>query len=179
VGSLAGPKPQENHHPAPSPSCTHPASPRVTSRPHGNRRDWTYITVESGRVVGRSLQLHVTMAGWSRGVAARDLCFSGGRWVGSRASGAGVRPGPGQVREVAVQGGTPQSRQASMPRAGWRQLLLRALAGSSSVALRGAGHAASPRHFIVCLGSWAPWRLCGRQPEDHVSPCHPEAEPVS
>lgn len=48
------------------------------------------VTVESGRAVGRSLQLHVAAAvsSWACGMAAQDLCFSGGRrWVGSRAWG--------------------------------------------------------------------------------------------
>lgn len=156
MGSLAGPKPEENHHPAPSLAAPTRLALGSLRGPVGT--DKGLDVHHSGEWQGGGEKPAAARGcGGGRlgcGVAARDLCFSGGRWVGSRASGAGVRPGPGWVGEVAVQGGPPQSRleAASAPSSH----------GLSSVALKGAGHTASPRHFLVCLGSWAPWRLGGR-----------------
>lgn len=87
-------------------------------------KELTYITVESGRAVGRSLQWHVTavVPGWAVGWLPK-ICASlvGGGWTA----------GPGAVLvsafqsrtkawasgEAAVQGHTFQSRQAHAPRA--------------------------------------------------------------
>lgn len=82
MGLLAGLKP-ENSYPAPSPSCIHPDNP-VIHGPLEQTRDLTYITVESGRVVGRSLQLHVTavVSGWAMAWLPK-ICASlvGGAWA--------------------------------------------------------------------------------------------------
>lgn len=88
-------------------------------------RDLTYITVESGRAVGRILQLHVTAAvsGWAMGWLP-EICASlvGGGW----AAGPGAalistfwsRSKAWAGGEAAVQGSTLQSRQTHAPRAG-------------------------------------------------------------
>lgn len=75
--------------------------------------------------------------------------------------------------EAAVQGNALQSRRAHTPKSWGRwplSLALRASVVSLSVALKGAGHTTSPRHLVVCLGSWAPWRLLGRQALEHTFP---------
>lgn len=63
-------------------------------------------------------------------------------------------------------------------------LALRASAVSLSVVHKGEGHTTSPRHLAVCLGSWAPLRLLGRQALEHTFPVtlrlslHPSALPL-
>lgn len=105
---LAGPKPEENCHPAPSPSCIHPETPSFVSL-WEQTRDLTYITVESGGRWGEACSCVWLQWVWlGYGVAAQDLCFSGGRCVGSWAWAGG---------EAAVQGDALQSRWVHAPRA--------------------------------------------------------------
>lgn len=164
-------------------------TPKSFTAPWEQTKDLTYITVECGRAVGRSLQRHVTavVSGWAVGWLPK-ICASlvGGGWTaGPEAaliSALWCRTKAWAGGEAAVQGGALQSRQAHTPRGGGGgplSLALRASAVSLSVALEGAGHTTGPRHLVVCLGSWAPWRLLGRQALEHTFPHHPEAKPAS
>lgn len=123
-------------------------------------KDLTYITVESGRAVGRSLQWHVTavVPGWDGCPRSVLLWWEVGGQQGLGLSWlvpfrAGLRPG---------QVGRQQSRAIPF-KAGRHTLLepsevppvlaLRASAVSLSVALKGADHTTGPRHLVACLGS--------------------------
>lgn len=156
-------------------------------------KDLTDITVESGRAVGRSLQRRVTavVSGWAVGWLP-EICASlvGGGWTAGHGaaliSAFWSRTKAWAGGEAAVQGNALQSRRAHTPKSWGRwplSLALRASVVSLSVALKGAGHTTSPRHLVVCLGSWAPWRLLGRQALEHTFPItlrlslHPRTDP--
>lgn len=156
-------------------------------------KDLTDITVESGRAVGRSLQWRVTavVSGWAVGWLP-EICASlvGGGWTAGHGaaliSAFWSRTKAWAGGEAAVQGNALQSRRAHTPKSWGRwplSLALRASVVSLSVALKGAGHTTSPRHLVVCLGSWAPWRLLGRQALEHTFPItlrlslHPRTDP--
>lgn len=86
---FAGPKPEENCHPATFPSCTQPDNPQVIYGPVGT--DKGFDIHHSGKWQGGgekpAVACDCSSAWLGCGMAAQDLCFSGGRWVDSRAWG--------------------------------------------------------------------------------------------
>lgn len=123
-GLLAGLKPENITQPLP-PAASTQITPSFMAL-WEQTRDLTYITVESGRVVGRSLQLHVTavVSGWAMAWLPK-ICASlvGGAWAAG--PGAALISGfrsrskawAWAGGEAAVQGGALQSRWVHAPRA--------------------------------------------------------------